>query len=115
MASAEVNITTFVWTVVVNLSKKSKIHRGYTDDVRRVCLRRVVNGMDYRDVEKGTGVHHTTVLRWHRQMSEVLPNAYEGEQIQKVSELHESETFVGKKAARTSIAEKSKGMLAKTK
>ena len=43
--------------------ERPKIHRGYSDDVRRICLRMIVNGMGYRGVEKVTGIHHTTILR----------------------------------------------------
>jgi hypothetical protein len=56
-----------------------------------------VNGMGFRGIERVTGVHHTTVINWVRQVGERLPLAYDPETSPQVGELDELETFVGSK------------------
>jgi len=56
-----------------------------------------VNGMGFRGIERVTGVHHTTVINWVRQVGERLPSAYDPETTPEVGELDELETFVGQK------------------
>ncbi len=72
-------------------------HRGYSDEMRRQCLKMYVNGMGFRAIERVTGVHHTTVINWVKQVGELLPDAYEPESVPEVGELDELQTFVGKK------------------
>ena len=48
-------------------------YRGYSDDIRRSCLKMSVNGMGFRAIERVTGVHHTTVIAWVKQYGELLP------------------------------------------
>ena len=55
------------------------------------------NGMGFRGIERGKGVHHTTIIHWVGQVGEHLPDAYEPETIPEVGELDELETFVGAK------------------
>lgn len=68
--------------------------RGYADRVRVECLKLYVNGLGFRAIERVTGVHHTTVIHWVKQMGETLPDAYAPEQIPVVGELDELETSV---------------------
>jgi transposase-like protein len=70
---------------------------GYRGEVKAFCLRMYVNGMGFRGVERVTGVHHTTVINWVRQVGENLPDAYDPETVPQVGELDELETFVGSK------------------
>jgi len=35
-----------------------------------------VNGMGFRGIERVTGVHHTTVITWVKQVGKRLPDAY---------------------------------------
>ena len=56
-----------------------------------------VNGMGFRGIERVTGVHHTTVINWVRQVGERLPLASDPETSPQVGELDELETFVGQK------------------
>ncbi len=70
---------------------------GYSDDARLICLKMYVNGMGFRGIERVTGIHHTTVIRWLRQVGEQLPDAYEPSEIPEVGELDELQTFVGSK------------------
>ena len=46
-----------------------------------------VNGMGFRGIERVTGVHHTTVINWVRQVGERLPLAYDPETTPQVGEL----------------------------
>jgi transposase-like protein len=72
-------------------------HKGYSDEVKRECLKLYVNGMGFRAIERVKGVHHTTIITWVKQVGERLPNAYEPESVPQVAELDELETFVGSK------------------
>lgn len=74
-----------------------RTERGYSDEVRRDCLKMYVNGMGFRGIERVKGVHHTTVITWVKQIGSLLPDAYDPEQIPDVGELDELQTFVGSK------------------
>ena len=71
--------------------------KGYSDEVKRECLKLYVNGMGFRAIERVTGVHHTTVIYWVKQVGQNLPDAYDPETVPQVGELDELETFVGSK------------------
>lgn len=71
--------------------------RGYSDDVKRMCLKMYVNGMGFRAIQRVTDVHHTTIINWVKQVGRLLPDAYNPDKIPEVGELDELETFVGKK------------------
>ncbi len=71
--------------------------RGYSDQVKRECLKMYTNGMGFGGIERVKGVHHTTVISWVKQVGENLPDAYAPETIPTVGELDELETFVGSK------------------
>ena len=73
------------------------VERGYSDDIRQLCLRMDVNGMGFRGIERVTGVHHTTVMNWVKQVGEQRPDAYSLDPSPEVGELDELETFVGSK------------------
>jgi transposase-like protein len=73
------------------------LQKGYSADVKRICLRMYMNGMGFRGIERVTGVHHTTVITWVKQIGELLPDTYAPEVIPEVGELDELETFVGAK------------------
>jgi insertion element IS1 protein InsB len=72
-------------------------HRGYSDEVKRNCLKMYVNGMGLRGIERVTGVHHTTVITWIKAVGEHLPDAYDPDEIPQGGELDELQTFVGSK------------------
>lgn len=78
-----------------------KPHRGYSDEVRRVCLTMSVNGMGFRGIERVTTIHHTTVLNWVKQVGHQLPDAYDPDEIPEVGELDELQTFVGAKKTKS--------------
>ena len=56
-----------------------------------------VNGMGFRAIERVTGVHHTTIIYWLKQIGSQLPDAPVESEIPEVGELDELETFVGSK------------------
>ena len=70
---------------------------GYSDEVRRQCLKLYTNGLGFRAIQRVSGVHHTTVINWVKQSGELLPDAYDPERIPEVAELDELQTFVGAK------------------
>jgi len=80
-------------------------HRGYSDDVKRECLKMYVNGLGFRAIERVKGVHHTTVIAWLKQVGENLPDAYDPDLIPEVGELDELETFVGSKKTKSGFGQ----------
>ena len=71
--------------------------KGYSDGIKRQCLEMYVNGIGFRGIERVTGVHHTTIIYWVKQVATSLPDAPEYSEIPEVAQLDELETFVGKK------------------
>ncbi len=57
--------------------------KGYSDEVKRDCLKMYVNGMRLRSIERVKGVHHTTVITWIKLVGENLPDAYDPETFPK--------------------------------
>jgi hypothetical protein len=64
-----------------------------------------VNGMGFRGIERVTGVHHTTVICWVKQVGQRLADAYVPEQVPQVGELDELETFVGAKKTKSGFGQ----------
>ena len=67
-------------------------HKGYSNEVKRECLKMYGNGMGFRGTERVKGVHHTTVIYWLNQVRQNLPDAYDSETTPQVGELDELET-----------------------
>jgi transposase-like protein len=80
--------------------------QGYSDEVKRECLKMSVNGTGFRAIERVKGVHHTTVIYWLKQVGELLPDAYEPETPPQVGELDELQTFVGSKKTRSGCGQR---------
>jgi hypothetical protein len=59
-----------------------------------------------RGIERVTGVHHTTVIYWVKQVRAHLPDAYEPETVPQVGELDELETFVGAKKTKSGCGQR---------
>ena len=74
---------------------------GYSAAMQALCLKMYVNGMGFRGIERVTGVHHTTIISWVKQVGQNLPDAYAPEQIPEVGELDELETFIGAKKTKS--------------
>jgi transposase-like protein len=60
---------------------------GYSNEVKRECLKMYVNGMGFRAIERVKGVHHTTLITWVRQVGELFPDAYDPQTTPEVGEL----------------------------
>jgi len=45
--------------------------QGYSDEVKRECLKMYVNGMGFRGIERIKGVHHTTLITWVKLVGEL--------------------------------------------
>src|SRR5919202_1172808 len=55
--------------------------RGYSDDVKQICLRMHYNGLGFREIERLTGISHNTIINWVRQAG-LLPNNSEVNETQ---------------------------------
>jgi hypothetical protein len=79
--------------------------KGYLNAGQRQAvinwLQLYVNGMGFRGIERVTGVHHTTVINWVRQVGKQLPDVCAPETNPEVGELDELETFVGAKKTKS--------------
>ncbi len=80
--------------------------QGYSDEVKRECLKMYVNGSGFRAIERVKGVHHTTVISWVKQVGCLLPDADAPEVIPEVGELDELETFVGSKKTKSGCGQR---------
>ena len=49
--------------------------KGYSDEMKRDCLKMYVNGMGFRGIERVKGVHHTTVIAWVTAVGKILAYA----------------------------------------
>lgn len=65
-----------------------------------------INGMGFRAIERVTGVHHTTVIIWVRQVGKQLEDTPEVVEIPEVGELDELETFVGAKKTKSGCGQR---------
>jgi len=81
--------------------------KGYSQEVKRECLRMYVNGSGFRAIERVKSVHHTTVIYWVKQVGHLLPDAYAPETQPQVAELDELETFVGSKKTKSGCGQRS--------
>jgi transposase-like protein len=61
--------------------------KGYSDEVKRQCLKMYVNGMGFRGVERVSGVHHTTLIHWVKQVAIALPDAPESAEIPEIAQV----------------------------
>jgi transposase-like protein len=69
--------------------------RGYSADVKALCVTTSLNGMGFRAIERVSGINHNSVLNWVRQAATALPD--ENYEIPETAQLDELETFVGQK------------------
>jgi IS1 family transposase len=56
-----------------------------------------LNGTGFRGIERVTGVHHTTIMKWVKESAESLPEDEEGH-YPIVAELDELQTYLGRKS-----------------
>ncbi|XHX79382.1 MAG: hypothetical protein RBJ76_05470 [Stenomitos frigidus ULC029] len=53
--------------------------RGYSADVRKLCLKMHASGMSFRAVEQATGISHNSIINWFKQANLTLSDASETE------------------------------------
>lgn len=46
---------------------ESQIQKGYSNEIKQICLRMHKNGMGFREIERITGISHNTIINWVRQ------------------------------------------------
>jgi insertion element IS1 protein InsB len=71
--------------------------QGYSNEVKQLCLKMYINGMDVWGISRVTNIAHTMILNWIDQAGERLPDSYDLKEMPQVRELDELETYVGKK------------------
>lgn len=49
--------------------------KGYSDDVKMICLRMHENGMGFREIERVTGINHNTIIQWAKQSGNTTPES----------------------------------------
>ena len=73
---------------------------GYDHQTKEQCLKMYVNGMGFRAIERVTGVDHTTIINWVKQIGDKLETAPSSEEIPEITQIDELQTFIGKKKIR---------------
>ncbi len=71
--------------------------KGYSDDVKQLCLKMYLNGMGFRGIERVTGINHNTIINWVKKAGLNLADVPESDEIPEIAELDELQTFVGSK------------------
>lgn len=44
------------------------VQRGYSDDTKQICIRMYRSGLTLREIERLTGISHSTVYNWVKQV-----------------------------------------------
>jgi transposase-like protein len=65
--------------------------RGYSNDVKKICLRMYASGMGFREIERLTGVNHNTIIYWAKQAESISPQEPEPEDTKSNAEFDESD------------------------
>ena len=53
---------------------ENPISRGYTSQVKQICLKMYLNGMGFRAIARVREIDHSTIINWVRQEGEALPD-----------------------------------------
>ncbi len=69
---------------------------GYHPQVKEICLKMYLNGLGFRGIERITGIHHTTIMNWVKELGEELPEDEEGSP--RVAELDGLQTYIGRRS-----------------
>jgi hypothetical protein len=56
--------------------------KGYSDDVKMICLRMHENGMRFREIERLTGINHNTIIQWVKQSDNTTPESYASDDLE---------------------------------
>jgi hypothetical protein len=71
-------------------------HKGYSENVKRECLKMSVNGMVFKQLRESK-MCIIPIINWVKQVGKLLPDFYDAETTPQVGELDELETSVGSK------------------
>ena len=71
--------------------------KGYSKEVKELCLKMYCNGMGFRQIQRCTDINHNTIINWVREVGIQLPEYPAVETVPDVGELDELQTFVGSK------------------
>jgi transposase-like protein len=66
--------------------------RGYSHDVKKICLRMHANGIGFREIERLTDVNHNTIISWVRQAENAASQRSEPENIKPKNEVDKSDS-----------------------
>jgi len=73
---------------------------GYQANIKEECLKMYLNGMGFRGIQRVKGVHHTTIIKWVKELGKKAKNECNedgAQEIPEITQLDELQTFVGKK------------------
>ena len=68
--------------------------RGYSLEVKQLCIKMYLNGMGIRGIARVTDIHHSTILNWIQQAGQSLSDEPQDPEIPEITEIDELQTFV---------------------
>ena len=74
--------------------------RGYSNEVKQLCLKMYLNGMGFRAIARVTEIDHTTIINWVEEAGESLSDEPQDDEIPEITEIDELQTFVGNRKNR---------------
>jgi hypothetical protein len=75
--------------------------KGYSHDVKQICLKMYLNGLGLRGIERVTGINHNTIINWMKMAALAHLEAPEFDEILEITDLDELQGFVGAKKTRS--------------
>jgi transposase-like protein len=73
---------------------ESQIQKGYSSEIKEICLRMHRNGIGFREMERITGISHNTIINWTRREELSIDSANTDSQTTDDSELEPLEVLV---------------------
>jgi len=73
---------------------------GYKENIKEQCLKMYLNGIGFRAIQRIMGVHHTTIIKWVKELGKKAEKEYNedgGQEIPEITQIDELQTFIGKK------------------
>ena len=71
--------------------------KGYSSEVKQLCLKMYLNGMGFRAIARVTEIDHTTIIHWVEEAGKSLSDEPQDDEIPEITEIDELQTFVGNK------------------
>jgi insertion element IS1 protein InsB len=71
--------------------------RAYSVEVKKLCLKMYLNGMGFRGIARVIDINHTTIINWVEEAGESLSDEPQEDEIPKITEIDELQTFVANK------------------